>query len=87
MRLALINVQFPASVILGDNPLDLVTQIPEIVIDVVNRKAIINGKPDTVSFSSQYTDEELPHAIAKRILQLYLRMQGWALYRLDEARL
>lgn len=69
------------SCISGNSNLELVSKIPGVVLDAGLRRAVISGIPDTVSFSDEYSAEELPAAMAKRVLQKYINDYGWKLYR------
>lgn len=79
--LALVNIQDPTRTVIGGSVLDLVSQLPGVSIDLVKRRAIFNNEPDSVSFSDEYAREELPQAIAERVLQVYVRDLNWVLCR------
>lgn len=49
-------------------------------IDYQTRTVYLRGiGPDTISYSAQWTDEELRYEVARRVISLILA-QGWRLY-------
>jgi hypothetical protein len=43
------------------------------------RRVVLNGVEDGMSFSEEYTDEELPAQVRGRVLGI-LKSQGWVMY-------
>lgn len=80
MKLAFVNLSDPKQTVVGDSSVELVCQLYGVHIDRVNRRAVILGVADTVTFSNEYSEEELPRAIAARVIELYTR-RGWKLYK------
>ena len=64
----------------GDTRLELCEACPDVEFDFLNRQAIIKGKPDTFSFSCDYTDDELPREMSKRVVGKLCQDHGFILY-------
>lgn len=64
----------------GENTSDLILNTGRVTIDLNSRRAVIDGKPDTVSYSSEYTSDELLVEACRRALQVLTRDYGFVLY-------
>lgn len=65
----------------GETYLELFLKCPDVTGDSNARVAVIMGKPDTVSFSNEFTFEELMREIAERALFVLRRDCGFILAR------
>ena len=69
----------------GATIVELVDSIPAGIacMDIFARRAFIYLKPDSVSFSAEYTQGELVGEIARRTVQVLCRDHGWQIFRSD----
>lgn len=65
----------------GDRTIDLVFGSGLATLDHAARRAVIKGAPDTVSFSAEYSDEELLREAARRALDVLRRHHGYILFQ------
>lgn len=84
MRLALLNSSND-KVYLGATKHELVNEIPGWVYDKDKRCLVMDGVPDTVSFSAEFTHEELRRELVERLLRM-MKNRGWELYYHESAR-
>lgn len=84
MRLALINSSGDKTY-LGSTKHELVNEIPGWTYDQDKRCLVMDGVPDTVSFSSEFTHEELRRELVERLLRM-MKNRGWELYYHESAR-
>jgi hypothetical protein len=80
MRLLFINLR-DQKFVTGSNFRDLYYQLSGIKYDTVNRRLTFFNKPDTVSFSNEFTPEELQIELARRTIDILTRDYGWKLYK------
>lgn len=64
----------------GGSVADVVLTTGAITFDLSARRVVIYGEPDTVSFSSDYTRDELLRELAGRALTV-LKRYGFQLFR------
>lgn len=67
----------------GDSYMKVVSQITDFSIDYEKGTLFIGYKnigKDTISYSKEFSKEEIDREAAQRIVQILLR-DGWALYR------
>lgn len=67
----------------GTTVTDVVQSTGVVTIDFDARRAIIKGKPDTVSFSPDYDHIDFVRQVHARALQVLCSHYDWALYRSD----
>jgi hypothetical protein len=65
---------------LGENNTDIIKQIPFIKFNYDKRIIEINDKEDTISFSKEYTDNELIIEFSNRAIEL-LKRNGYSLWK------
>ena len=68
----------------GATKVDVVLATGRVVIDTVARCAVIDGKPDSVTFGPDYQGDELIREIAGRAMQLMVRDYGFLLFNSDQ---
>lgn len=61
----------------GDKTQELVLATGRITFDAINRRILIDGQPDTVTFSSDYNDIELGVEFGIRALKVLTRDHGF----------
>lgn len=64
----------------GPTTTDLVLSTGRVVIDTNARRAVIDGKPDGVTFSGDFTYEELVREITLRAAHVLVRDYGFKLF-------
>lgn len=64
----------------GPTTFDLVMATGRVVIDTTARRAFIDGQPDSVGFTDQYTHEELIREIAIQACHVLIRNHGFQLF-------
>lgn len=57
---------------LGNTIVELISATGCVAFDADRRRAVIDGMPDTVSFSAEYSGDELMRELAKRALLVLL---------------
>lgn len=67
----------------GTTVTDVVQSTGVVTVDFDARRAVIKGKPDTVSFSTDYSHIELVREVHARALQVLCCHHDWALFRSD----
>lgn len=78
--MAFVNLSDPSMTVVGTTALEIIVQLSGVRLDLEKRRAVLDGEPDTVSFSDEYSDTELPGVIAARVIEVYSR-RGWKLYK------
>lgn len=84
MRLALINSSAD-KIYLGSSHSELVNEIPSWTFNEDKRCLVLDGVTDTVSFSKDFTHEELRRELIQRLLKM-MKNRGWELYYHESAR-
>lgn len=64
----------------GETLADLLANSDAVRFDLQARRAVINGKLDTVSIGRDYTDEELARELRQRALYVLQNRYGWTLF-------
>lgn len=64
---------------IGDDRVSLMHNTGRVVFDMVGRCVVIDGKPDTVTYSTDFTDDEMIREMAARAMVL-LGRRGWLLF-------
>ena len=64
----------------GNSVVDVVLATGVVQFDLCNRRAVIYGVPDTVSFSEEYTPGELIRGLAGQALKR-LKQRGFQLFK------
>lgn len=70
-------------VLLGNNLAEVVCSHPGYQIDLLNRRVILDNRPDTMTISTEYSDEELVKECHRRVKTLLLR-NGWQFYKNED---
>lgn len=84
MRLALINSNAD-KIYLGSTQAELVNEIPGWTFNQDKRCLVMDCVDDTVSFSKEFTHEELQRELVQRLLKM-MKNRGWELYYHESAR-
>ena len=64
----------------GETLADLLANSDAVRFDLQARRAVINGKLDTVSIGRDYTDEELARELRQRAQYVLQNRYGWTLF-------
>lgn len=83
MKLLLINER-SGKVSRGETRAELLLNTGIVQFDMDGRRALIKGVPDTVSFSRDFTDEEMLKEMGKRVLEVLTRDYSFTLYTIKE---
>lgn len=68
----------------GETTVDLLRASGLISIDLDARRAVILGKPDTVTFSTEYTQDDMVREACRRALQVLCSNHGFTLFRSED---